>query len=700
MKRAISVAAVLAAIALVVVGAFAQEDAPANVEVTVNDTPLTFSDPVLMLNMDYPLVPAATFLDALGATSDWDEAAQQLQVQLDDTRLTMWVDREWVTLNGTRQELPQALHTFNTRPYVRAAEIARRMGFEAQWDATTLTLDISRASLMPGGPTVVATLLEVAEAGTLLIRLEETGQLQEVPLAEGAVLQRGPAESAMMPAERTHLQPGDQLEIILDDTGAASGIRAAYSQALGTVASIEGNQLALQGGERYPLGEGVRAVGSDGSPLHLLAAVGQGAILTLNPQTNAVWQILAQRRGTTAPPETDDPIIAAFILPRYDGPLAEGASVPIRIVGSGGASATVHLGATGQTVSVPENEPGVYSGTMDIPADLLIAEEPLLAQLERGGESSGMVESSRVVTADAQPPVLQEPVPADGSTIAEANTQVRINFSDGDGVGIDPQSATLSLDGTDVSAQARVEADHIFYGLPHALAAGPHTASASVSDALGNTAVSTWRWTIGEADRGIQAVSHDAGEALSPGDTLNVTMTVAEPGGEASFSIRGVAEDIALTQVAGTDDYEGSYTVQEGDAAVEATVTASFTAADGTEYEANAPGTVTIAAPEVQFAITTPAEGAETGRRIRPAGTAAPGSRVRWTISYQKVILTGDVKSGTAVADAAGNWEAGEEVDLRLMLFGMADRYTLTVELLNAEGGVAQTRSVGFKADD
>ncbi len=697
MKRAV---AVVVAIALLSVTVFAQDDAPANVQVTVNDTPVAFTDPVLMVNMDYPLLPAQTFLEALGATSDWDPGAQQLDVQSGDTRLVMWVDRDWVTVDGTRQELPGGLQTFNRRPYVHAAETARRLGFNARWDAEVLTLDISRAMMMPRGPTVAATLLEMPDTGGLLVRLDDTGQLQEIPLADDIVVQRGPADGSPMSAGREDLQPGDELEIVVDDTTTAVGIRASYTQSLGTIASIESNQLTLQGGESYPLGEGVLAVGSDGQPLHLLAAVGQGAILTRNPDSGAVWQILAQRRGTTTPPDMDAPVLAAFTLPRYDGPLGEGDGLNIRIVGSGGASASVQLGAGGPTVSVPETEPGIYSGTMEIPADLLIADDHLLAMLQEGEAGSPSVQSNRAVMIDAQPPAFHNPMPEDGATVADANTHIRISFSDGDGVGIDPNTAQLSLDGADVTAEARIEADHIFYAPPQGLATGAHQASASVADELGNAATHAWAWTIGEADAGIQTVSHDAGAALTPGDTLTVTMTVAAPGTDASFSINGVADDIAMTRVEGANTYEGSYTVQEGDTAAEATVTASFTAADGTEYQANAAAPVTITAPEVEFAITTPAEGAETGRRIRPAGTAPPESRVRWTISYRKVILTGDVKSGTAIADAAGTWEAAEQVDLRLMLFGMADQYTLTAELLGADGAVVQTRSMQFEADD
>ena len=73
---------------------------------------------------------------------------------------------------------------------------------------------------------------------------------------------------------------------------------------------------------------------------------------------------------------------------------------------------------------------------------------------------------------------------------------------------------------------------------------------------------------------------------------------------------------------------------------------------------------------------------------------------MRWTLSYQEFILAGAVATDTVRADAAGVWEAQDEVDLRLMLIGMADRYTLTAELLNEAGVVQATETVEFKARD
>ncbi len=199
---------------------------------------------------------------------------------------------------------------------------------------------------------------------------------------------------------------------------------------------------------------------------------------------------------------------------------------------------------------------------------------------------------------------------------------------------------------------------------------------------------------------GILNLTHDATEALRTGATINVTMQVAAPGQAASFSIPGVVENVPMTRVGETNSYQGSYVVKRGDAATDAVLSGSFTAADGTLYEANAEQTVTITPPVVPFAITTPQADVTAPRRITPAGTAPPGSTVRWTITYQEFILAGAVASDTVRADENGVWEARREVDLRLMLIGMADGYTLTAELLNAAGAVQATETLEFKARD
>ncbi len=693
---------VMLAITLTSAVVWAQDAVPANVQVTVDGAAVAFTRPILMVDMQFPLLPADTFLAALGATSNWNAGAQQLDITLGATAVQMWLGRNWVTVDGRRQDMVLGLQTLSDVPYVAGPATATLLGLDVQWDQPSLTLAIGTPTTMPEGPTIAATLLEVRTGPppTLLVRVTESGQVGEAPLVADPIIQRGAAGESPMSAQLADLQPGDLLNIVFDETNTGVGVQASYAQTLGTIASIQGNQLTMQTGASYPLGEGVVAYGSDGAPLHLLAAVGQAAIITQNPGDNSVWRILAQRRGTPTPPALAEPLIAAFTLPQYALPLREGDSLEMRVVGTPGATASVALGNSGQSLNLPETAPGIYSASMTVPAALLVLDEQLVAQLQVGAATSPQVPSAVAVTIDAQPPVIDQPFPNNRSKQANANTNLRVKFSDGQGMGVDETTAMLSLDGADVTAASRIDPGQIFYDSPAPLAAGPHSATAQVADRLGNVATFTWTFEVPVVQVGILGLTHDAAAPLGPGGTITVTMQVAAPGQAAVFGIEGVADTVPMARVGQTNSYQGTYTVQAGDAATDATLTGRFTAADGTPYEANAPQFVTITAPGAPFAVTTPQAGVRAGRRITPAGTAPAGSSVRWTVAYTAFILAGDIATGTVQANAAGNWQADNEVDLKLLLIGMADGYSLTAELLDAAGAVAQTKTVQFKAKD
>jgi len=143
--------------------------------------------------------------------------------------------------------------------------------------------------------------------------------------------------------------------------------------------------------------------------------------------------------------------------------------------------------------------------------------------------------------------------------------------------------------------------------------------------------------------------------------------------------------------------------VRQGDVAENAHVTVHFTDPGGTVHYAVVEARVTSVAPpeaEVALAITSPGQGEETGRRVTPAGTAPAGQRVQWVITYQKLILGGEVARGTVTVGGDGTWGAAGEVDLKLLLIGMADNYTLTAQLLGEGDQVVAESSVTFTAAD
>ncbi|MFA6093804.1 MAG: hypothetical protein WCU88_09605 [Elusimicrobiota bacterium] len=104
-------------------------------------------------------------------------------------------------------------------------------------------------------------------------------------------------------------------------------------------------------------------------------------------------------------------------------------------------------------------------------------------------DRTGNVESLRTVSLavqsyDVTPPLLSL-LPVSGSTITLAGPAIVVSYSDS-GRGMDLASVRLSLDGTDMTAQAVVWASSAVYVPAAALSQGTHTATTFAADLAGN----------------------------------------------------------------------------------------------------------------------------------------------------------------------------------------------------------------------
>lgn len=689
-------------LALTLAGAGTAALAQQNIQVSLDGAALTFAQPLLMYDMTYPLLPAEPFLQALGANVTWDPATARLDIALPGVSVQMVVGSTWVLANGQRETLEVGLQTLSGVPYVPGAQTARLLGFDATWTPETLNLAISTPITTEVAVTATATLL--APPGdevpvVLRIRGVESGRVREVALDPQARIQRG-TEPPLARADVEDLEPGDLLELGLNRQGVAVTVNATYRQEIGTVTAVQGNQLALNDGRTFPLGEGITAVGSDGTPLHVLGTVGEVAILRLNPRTNEVWGILSQRRGNPTPPATAQPVIAGFFLPGYARPLGVGARLDLRILGSAGAQAEVILPWRATRVALSEVNPGEYVASYEIPAGMEIARSPLTARLTAAGGLSATALSTIEVIVDTAAPTITDLTPEPDGTVGPMQPRISVSFRDQGPSGLDAASAAIALDGRDATPRAQVSQTGLVR-IPERLEPGRHSARVEVSDYAGNTAVVSWEFVVQAEGPQILAVDHDAAGPLHPGDILTVSATVATPG-QVRFDIEGVVAGVPMQLQPEGNVYRGTYEVQEGDLAENAAVTVHLRDAADNVHSLAADVGVTIEPAPVaqQVTITFPSDGAQTGRRIVPAGTGPPGGRVQWIITYQKAILAGEVARGTVTVAADGTWQAGREVDLKLFLVGMADRYGLTAQLLGADDAVVSEAAVAFTARD
>jgi len=99
---------------------------------------------------------------------------------------------------------------------------------------------------------------------------------------------------------------------------------------------------------------------------------------------------------------------------------------------------------------------------------------------------------------DAVPPVISDVRPDAGSSSSDATPVISAAVADA-GVGVDPASIGMTVDGVDVSAQGSFANGRFGYTPAIDLAFGPHTVSVTASDTAGNrSAPVTWSFDVAD----------------------------------------------------------------------------------------------------------------------------------------------------------------------------------------------------------
>ena len=192
----------------------------------------------------------------------------------------------------------------------------------------------------------------------------------------------------------------------------------------------------------------------------------------------------------------------------------------------------------------------------------------------------------------------------------------------------------------------------------------------------------------GAASVEVTSFTTDASRALRAGDTLTATLA-GTPGGKATFSIPGVAEDILMRETS-PGVYSGTYTVTRGTNAARASVLGKLVARGVTSALIQAPGTLTLATQPPRVTDFGPARDAtvETDHPLIYATFSHPDG-VEVDPARTRIMLDGKDVTGEAAVTAS------------LFTFKPAAAlagggHTVSVTVADQAGNVA-TQSWGFK---
>jgi hypothetical protein len=226
------------------------------------------------------------------------------------------------------------------------------------------------------------------------------------------------------------------------------------------------------------------------------------AALLLFPLAGAIvaQPAQAQQRAVVAQATVAPaPVIDRFIM-RPAGRLVAGRELRFRLVGAPGADASLNIPGVVRGLDLRETRPGVYEGAYTIRRrDNLQAFDRAVATLRSGNVRStarldlrgGDREWAR---EDSSAPRISELTPRNGGRVDErGRTFIQARLSDA-GSGVDPKSVRLTVDGLDVTPNARVTDDGV--GYRERLGRGQHRAELVVRDRAGNVTRSAWTFAV------------------------------------------------------------------------------------------------------------------------------------------------------------------------------------------------------------
>jgi hypothetical protein len=252
-----------------------------------------------------------------------------------------------------------------------------------------------------------------------------------------------------------------------------------------------------------------------------------------------------------------------------------------------GSQASVALGGSDVVVPLREVSSGLYRGTYTVrggdrldPRAVITARlaGPRTAthdfsypasflQLAQAGapEAPRRLERER----DRQPPTIVDTVPRAGQRIPDGGrTNVTGRFEDAGGGGIDPESVRITLDGRDVTDDARITPHEFTYRAD--LSPGEHVAEVAAKDKAGNAVTRRWNFIVGAAGPlALQVSAPSPNAAVDANGNLRIHGRTAPM---ASVTVRvqavppaergrtGVAQQVAVDTVQA--DRDGNFTLE------------------------------------------------------------------------------------------------------------------------------------------
>ena len=506
---------------------------------------------------------------------------------------------------------------------------------------------------------------------------------------------------------------------VLEQMGAFVGwdpaTRTVFAEKSGTDIELPiGSRTATVNGRTVTLDVPAQMIrGSTMVPLRFLSEA-LGSEVALDNATRTVMiatagPIAPPIAGPVAPPIAPPSATAGItsFTQNANGWLRAGSTLEVVMEGTSGGVATFEIPGVVDRVAMQEVSTGHYDGSWTVPAGqyLAVTGGTVIGQLSVGGTQQ-LIQAGNTVSIDTVAPRIINSTPGPNSTVAAVRPNISV-VSDDSCSGVDPARVRMSVNGTDVTAQATVTGNFTTYRPRQPLQTGQTNVTVTAKDLAGNSASQTWSFNVQGAGNIIATFTHSDISNLQPGDVFTANMT-GQPNGEANFTIVSPTGHQLVTQTMqeiSSGVYKGQYTVRKRQDLNGATVSGALKVSSGQTYSVPSEGTMIIPTEQAASApvITAPAAGKAVFSPLVITGIAPRNSNVHLRVEYSTTVLgsfetNGELSDQTVDVNSQGQFKSSP-IKLTTLIRGKNTQYTITATTVSANGEESEPTTVTVKGN-
>ena len=297
------------------------------------------------------------------------------------------------------------------------------------------------------------------------------------------------------PSTLTDVHVGDAVSVIVLRDGRVNSVIVRYASRIGTIAAVSPSQFVLNTGFIVTPDKST-TISLNAEPATFAdLKIGDAVAVRLNPDTNEKRQIIVSRAVAATSAPAGPVAIASFTID-VQRALRAGDAFNVTLHGTPGGRATFDIGTYLTGLPLNESQPGVYTAHYTIPTNVNFGQTTVYGHLSAGGGDAPRAEAPTLLAVSSTPPQIVDIAPLNGQSVNNDRPSIYATFRAPTGVGINPSSAIITVNGIDVTPSATWTDEFITYSPSVALGDGTVSVQVRVADQAGNLQTRHWSFTI------------------------------------------------------------------------------------------------------------------------------------------------------------------------------------------------------------